>query len=72
MAALDRWTICGNGRVEHNQPSREREGCAPAGDSGARVLVADDNADMRDYLRRLLTEHGYEVDLASDGEAALA
>jgi signal transduction histidine kinase len=35
-----------------------------------RVLVADDNADMRDYLRRLL-ERDYEVTTVGDGEAAL-
>ena len=37
-----------------------------------RVLVADDNADLRDYIGRLLTDHGYEVETAGDGEAALA
>ncbi|HTP81744.1 MAG TPA: ATP-binding protein, partial [Alphaproteobacteria bacterium] len=36
----------------------------------ARVLLVDDNADMRDYLRRLL-EANYEVAVAADGEAAL-
>jgi signal transduction histidine kinase len=36
----------------------------------ARVLIADDNADMRDYLRRLLSER-YEVEVAVDGVAAL-
>ncbi|GIJ46497.1 histidine kinase [Virgisporangium aliadipatigenens] len=36
----------------------------------ARVLVADDNADMRDYLQRLLSPH-YNVLLAGDGKAAL-
>jgi PAS domain S-box-containing protein len=35
------------------------------------VLVADDNADMRQYLVRLLAER-YEVRAAADGEAALA
>ena len=38
---------------------------------GARILVADDNADMREYVRRLLAER-YEVEAAADGEAALA
>jgi signal transduction histidine kinase len=33
--------------------------------------VADDNADMRDYLARLLGERGYEVSVAYDGEDAL-
>jgi PAS domain S-box-containing protein len=36
-----------------------------------RILWADDNADMRDYVRRLLGKH-YDVTVASDGTAALA
>jgi PAS domain S-box-containing protein len=44
-------------------------GAAPGGP--ARVLVADDNADMRRYLRRLLAPY-YQVDTAPDGRAALA
>ncbi|MFK0230534.1 SpoIIE family protein phosphatase [Streptomyces sp. NPDC090303] len=36
------------------------------------VLVADDNADMREYLVRLLSSGGYEVRTTSDGLAALA
>jgi PleD family two-component response regulator len=35
-----------------------------------RVLIADDNADMRDYLRRLLADR-YEVATVSDGREAL-
>jgi signal transduction histidine kinase len=34
------------------------------------VLVADDNADMRDYMRRLLSAH-YDVQAVADGAAAL-
>ena len=37
-----------------------------------RVLLADDNADLRDYISRLLADHGYEVETVADGEAALA
>ncbi|NMG11101.1 histidine kinase [Brasilonema sp. UFV-L1] len=37
----------------------------------ARVLVVDDNADMRDYLTRILSEH-VEVEAVADGAAALA
>ncbi|OYN82775.1 SpoIIE family protein phosphatase [Mycolicibacterium sphagni] len=36
-----------------------------------RVLVADDNADMREYLVRLLRGAGYRVDSVSDGQQAL-
>jgi PAS domain S-box-containing protein len=35
------------------------------------VLVADDNADMRQYIVRLLGEH-YRIEAVSDGEAAMA
>ncbi len=35
------------------------------------VLVADDNADMRQYVVRLLAAH-YRIDAVPDGEAALA
>ena len=37
----------------------------------ARVLVADDNADMREYLARLLRTAGYQVATVTDGQAAL-
>ena len=46
----------------------------PAGDPEAsqpRLLVADDNADMRQYLGRLLSER-YQVRTVPDGQAALA
>ncbi|HTZ46450.1 MAG TPA: response regulator [Verrucomicrobiae bacterium] len=37
-----------------------------------RVLLVEDNADMRDYVRRLLLEAGYEIDTAEHGQSALA
>jgi two-component system response regulator MprA len=37
-----------------------------------RILVVDDERAVRESLRRALTLEGYEVDLASDGEEALA
>lgn len=36
-----------------------------------RILLADDNADLRDYLKRLLSQY-YEVETVADGAAALA
>ncbi|MBC8144811.1 MAG: response regulator, partial [bacterium] len=36
-----------------------------------RIIWADDNADMRDYVRRLLSEQ-FDVETHADGEAALA
>jgi len=37
---------------------------------GSRVLVVDDNADMRDYLHRLLAPY-WQVEIANDGAQAL-
>jgi len=37
----------------------------------ARLLVADDNADMLSYVLRILRDAGYDVATAADGEAAL-
>ncbi|GAB2622265.1 histidine kinase [Paractinoplanes abujensis] len=43
----------------------------PAPGRPATVLVADDNADMRDYLTRLLRSAGHRVQAVGDGQAAL-
>jgi PAS domain S-box-containing protein len=43
----------------------------PVSASAPRVLLVDDNADMRAYVQRLLEER-YAVEAAPDGEAALA
>ena len=40
--------------------------------AGARILVVDDDPAVLSSLRRALTIEGYEVDVASDGESALA
>jgi signal transduction histidine kinase len=42
-----------------------------ARESRGRVLLADDNPDMREYVTRLLTDGGWEVAAVADGEAAL-
>jgi len=39
--------------------------------SGERVLVVDDEPQIRRALRMALQGHGYEVDIAEDGDAAL-
>jgi CheY-like chemotaxis protein len=60
---------------DEGQP--EPDGVLPGGEppagrgkeTNARILLADDNADMRDYLRRLLHER-YHVEVVADGEAA--
>jgi PAS domain S-box-containing protein len=40
-------------------------------DGAARILVADDNVDLRQYVHRLLSQ-SYRVHMVGDGEAALA
>ena len=50
-------------------PVAEPEAEQPIG--RPRILIADDNLDMRRYMRRLLSG-AYHVDEAADGEAALA
>ncbi|MBW4649765.1 MAG: response regulator [Kastovskya adunca ATA6-11-RM4] len=39
--------------------------------SSTRILIADDNADLRNYLKRLLGNH-YQIEAVNDGLAALA
>jgi signal transduction histidine kinase/DNA-binding response OmpR family regulator len=43
----------------------------PAAPGGHRVLIADDNADMRGYVSRLLEAQGYRVVGVADGVEAL-
>ena len=41
--------------------------------SAARILVVDDEADIRSLLREILSEEGYEVEVAADaGQARTA
>jgi DNA-binding response OmpR family regulator len=41
-----------------------------ADDARPRVLIADDNAELRSFIRRLLSER-YDVEMVADGRAAL-
>ena len=43
----------------------------PAEIANARIIIADDNADMREYLTRLLSQN-WRVEAVADGGAALA
>jgi signal transduction histidine kinase len=54
----------GTGPDVTTRPPERADGPAP------RILIADDNADMREYLVRLLREH-YDVETVADGRAAL-
>src|SRR5207253_2302375 len=63
-----------NGVAVHEEVPRTADadgGNTPQRAHRPRILLADDNADMRNYLRRLLSG-SYEVDPVGDGETALA
>jgi signal transduction histidine kinase len=51
--------------------ARQAVGGSAEAPSDGRILVADDNADMRNYVVRLLEPY-YQVESAVDGKAALA
>jgi PAS domain S-box-containing protein len=57
--------------VEHESARPSSPPPAPAGDPRKRIVFADDNADMRDYVGRLLGER-WPVEAVGDGAAALA
>lgn len=45
---------------------------APAPDGAGTVLVVDDEEDIREAVRRILSRHGYEVKVAAEPAEALA
>ncbi|ARP86721.1 response regulator [Bordetella genomosp. 9] len=68
-----RWLPDGEG-AKADAPSLSSVLGAAAGEAAGaaeRVLVVDDNADLRDYVGRILATAGYRVETAVDGEAAL-
>ncbi len=79
LAEVDRATQ-GEAELDEPQALLDAEGPAhtadPAGNRSSatmtgRVMVVDDNADLRDYMRRILRQAGHSVTVAVDGEAAL-
>ncbi|MEW5808870.1 MAG: SpoIIE family protein phosphatase [Actinomycetota bacterium] len=67
-----RWDVGAEGE-NASATQRSAPTLVPAATPGGpvRVLIADDNADMRDYLTRLLQSDGYQVEAVSDGVRAL-
>ncbi|MET7451924.1 SpoIIE family protein phosphatase [Streptomyces sp. NPDC005574] len=57
------------GRVDTADQDSAARPAPPA--TAARLLIADDNADMREYLARILRGAGYHVDAVTDGRQAL-
>jgi PAS domain S-box-containing protein len=67
LAEALRWTSTADPRASRDVPGTSAEETGHR----AKILLADDNADMRDYLTRLLRER-WDVEAVSDGDAALA
>lgn len=55
--------------LANSAASDQSEAASPS--IAPRILVVDDNADMRDYIGRLLQSAGYDVDAVANGAAAL-
>jgi signal transduction histidine kinase len=67
---LRRGNVAPTGAVPVDIRDPADSGFAASATSGARILVADDNGDMRAYLVRLLATR-WVVDAVEDGQAAL-
>ena len=66
------WLPEQNGAAPHPAPPADAAAPAPPRESHrTRVLVVEDRADVRANIVRTLTTHGFEVDQAADGTAAL-
>ena len=52
--------------------SGQRAGESPSAPAAKKIFVADDDPIVLKFLEALLTDSGYEVRTASDGEKALA
>lgn len=65
---VSRWEL----GTEKDGPNLNQTGTDNTHGVAAQIILADDNADMRSYVTRLLHDQGYEVTAVSDGEAALA
>jgi signal transduction histidine kinase len=70
LVEAEQWLGGGQGAAASAMESPLGPTRAPGPSSGVRVLVADDNADMREYLVRLLRAR-WIVDAVGDGRAAL-
>ncbi len=66
----DKGCIVGAGSDTVRMPLHEETGFSVKGDMGKRILVVDDNSDMREYLKNSLGRY-YTVLEANDGKEAL-
>ncbi|WP_451984568.1 response regulator [Azospirillum endophyticum] len=67
-----RWLPDADAAVPTGLPAEAVPVSAPDRAQGETIVLADDNADMRGYVERLLTGAGYRVVAVGDGRAAVA
>ena len=71
LSEASAWNVPGE-HLAARPPARVAASSGTVSDvAGGRVLVVDDNADMAEYLSRLLRDRGCDVMTASDGRVAL-
>ena len=51
---------------------REKPSTAPAGESGKRILLVDDDVEIIESMKTVLESRGYEILVARDGNQGLA
>ncbi|MBV9349933.1 MAG: SpoIIE family protein phosphatase, partial [Mycobacterium sp.] len=61
----------GPATTEHTGSAQAPDSALTSFGSAPRVLIADDSADLREYLTRILGTAGYRVDAVTDGQQAL-
>lgn len=69
VAEVERWLPDRSRKAEGDPPESSLSSLSVP--SPARVLIVDDNADMRDYLTRILSQY-VQVEAVADGALALA
>ncbi|GEP44663.1 ATP-binding protein [Brevifollis gellanilyticus] len=70
VAEARRWHDGGGLADEADREAKDIRPAKADASQPTRILLADDNADMREYVTRLLAPH-YDVTVVADGQAAL-
>ncbi|HEX5281173.1 MAG TPA: ATP-binding protein [Micropepsaceae bacterium] len=66
------WLSDGQSDAPHSRLEFPADAAEASVAQGRKILLADDNRDMRNYVARLLSTHGYAVETVGDGESAVA
>jgi len=61
-----------NSRSDARHEALEEAGPVPSGELSARILIVEDDVDLRETLGRALSREGYQVSFAGDGSEAIS